>query len=56
LSVNLYQGNNDANHRLWNIVSTEIYVHNMQVCLNVATYKWKIHNGEIVIIFLSFHS
>jgi hypothetical protein len=26
----------------------------MQVCLNDPTYKWKIHNGKIVIIFCRF--
>ena len=27
LAATLYQGNHDINHKLWNIVSTEIYIY-----------------------------
>jgi len=47
LAVTLYQGNPDRNHKLWNIVSTERY---KRCCWNIATYKWKVHNGKIEII------
>jgi hypothetical protein len=50
LAATLYQGNPDRNHKLWNIVSTERYILHMQCCWNVATYKWKVHNGQIEII------
>ena len=33
LAATLYQGNPDRNHKLWNIVSTEIYILHMQVLL-----------------------
>jgi hypothetical protein len=33
LSATLYQGNADMNHTLWNIVSSERYIHHMQVLL-----------------------
>jgi hypothetical protein len=39
----LYQGNNEKNHMFCNIVSTP-YV-------SVATYKRKVNNGNIVIIY-----
>jgi hypothetical protein len=42
----LYQGNPDRNHKLCNIVSTERCI----FCWNVATYRWKVHNGKIEII------
>jgi hypothetical protein len=29
LAATLYQGNSDANHKLWNIVSTERYIYTM---------------------------
>jgi hypothetical protein len=35
LAATLYGGNPDRKHRLWNIVSTERYIHHMQVLL-----KW----------------
>jgi hypothetical protein len=31
LAAMLYQGNLDRNHKLWNIISTEIYILHMQV-------------------------
>jgi hypothetical protein len=33
LAANLYQGNSDRNHKLWNIVSSERYILHMQVLL-----------------------
>ena len=33
LAAMLYQGNLDRNHKLWNIISTEIYILHMQVLL-----------------------
>ena len=33
LAATLYQGNPDRNHKLWNIVSSEIYIPHMQVLL-----------------------
>ena len=51
LAAILFRGNPDRNHKLWNIVSTERYILHMQVCWNVAIYKWKVHNGKIEIIF-----
>jgi hypothetical protein len=29
LAATLYQENPDMNHKLWNIASTEIYIHHM---------------------------
>jgi hypothetical protein len=31
LAATLYQGKSDRNHKLWNIVSSERYIHHMQV-------------------------
>jgi hypothetical protein len=53
LAAILYQGNPDRNHKLWNIVSTEIYIYIYSICRycwNDATYKWKVHNGNIEIL------
>jgi hypothetical protein len=53
LAAILYQGNPDRNHKLWNIVSTEIYIYIYSICRycwNAATYKWKVHNGNIEIL------
>jgi hypothetical protein len=53
LAAILYQGNPDRNHKLWNIVSTEIYIYIYSICRycwNGATYKWKVHNGNIEIL------
>jgi hypothetical protein len=51
LAATLYQGNPDMNHKLWNIVSTKIYIYSIcRCCWNVATYKWKVHNRKIEII------
>ena len=33
IAATLYQGNSDANHKHWNIVSTERYILHMQVLL-----------------------
>ena len=44
LAATFYQGNPDRNHKLWNIVLTERYSI-CRCCWNVATYKWKVHNG-----------
>jgi hypothetical protein len=33
LAATLYQGNPDRNHKLWDIVSSEIYILHMQVLL-----------------------
>ena len=33
LAATLYQEHPDRNHKLWNIASTEIYIHHMQVVL-----------------------
>jgi hypothetical protein len=49
-----YQWKPDRNHKLWKIVSTDIYSI-WRCCWNVATYKWKVHKdhkGEIKIISL----
>ena len=52
LTATLYQGNPDRNHTLWNIVSSERYIYSIcRCCWNVATYKWKVHNGKIEIIY-----
>ena len=40
LTVTLYQGNPDGNHKLWNIASTERYILHMQV-LQECCYIWK---------------
>jgi hypothetical protein len=52
LAATLYQGNPDMNHKLWNIISKGRYkcMYNIYTCIcrccwNVATYKWKVHNG-----------
>ena len=51
LAATLYQGNPDRNHKLWNIVSSERERYSIcRCCWNVATYKWKVHNGKIKII------
>jgi hypothetical protein len=49
LAATLYQGNPDRNHKLWNIVSTDIYSI-CRCCWNVVTYKWEVHIGKIEII------
>jgi hypothetical protein len=46
LAATFYQGNHDRDHKLWNIRSTERYILHTQALLEVATYKWKIHNGK----------
>jgi hypothetical protein len=47
----LYEGNLDRNHKLWNIVSWVREIYSIgRCCWNVATYKWKDHNGKIEII------
>jgi len=33
LAATLYQGNPDSSHKLWNVVSTWIYILHMQVLL-----------------------
>jgi hypothetical protein len=38
LAAALYQGNPDRNHKLWDIVSTERYILNMQVLISAAFY------------------
>ena len=50
LAATLYQGNPDRNDMLWNIGSNERDILHMQVLLNIATHKWKVHNGKIEII------
>jgi len=51
LAPTLYQGNPDRNHKRWNIVSSERDIYSIcRCCWNVATYKWKVHNGKIEII------
>jgi hypothetical protein len=51
LAAMLYQGNIDRNHKLWNIASSERCIYSIcRCCWNVATYKWKVHNGKIEII------
>ena len=52
LAANLYQGNPDRTYKLWNIVSSDRYIlySICKCCWNVATYKWKVHNGNIEII------
>jgi hypothetical protein len=49
LAATLYQGNPDRNHTLWNIVSSDLRdIYSIcRCCWNVATYKWKVHNGKI---------
>jgi len=49
LAAILYQGNTERNHKLWDIVSTERYILHI-FCWNVATYKFEVRNGKIVII------
>jgi hypothetical protein len=49
LAATLYQGNTERNHKLWDIVSTERHIFHI-FCWNVATYKYEVRNGEIVII------
>jgi hypothetical protein len=54
----LYQRNHDSGHKLWNIYQLRyihiyiyIYIYCIcRFCWNVATYKWRIHNGKIEII------
>ena len=48
LAAILYQGNSKRNHKLWNIVSTEIYILHMH--LYVVTNEWKVYNWKIEII------
>jgi len=50
LAAILYQRNHDRNHKLWNIVLTMKYILHMQVLMEVATYKLKVHNGKIEIV------
>ena len=51
VSSMFYQGRHDRSHKLWNIVSSQRYIlHKCVCCWNVATYKWKVHNGKIEII------
>jgi hypothetical protein len=42
LAATLYQGNPDRNHKLWNIVSTERYILQMQVLLSYYTRLLKV--------------
>jgi hypothetical protein len=53
LEAFLYQGNDDMNNRLCNIVSTER--HRLRsvcrCCWNVATCKWKVHKEKTLILF-----
>jgi hypothetical protein len=50
LAATLYQWNPDRNHKLISYHLRDIYILHMQVYWNVATYKWKVHNGKIEII------
>jgi hypothetical protein len=51
-AATLYQRYHDRNHKLLHIGSTEIYIYSICRCWwNVATYKWKVHNVKIEIIF-----
>jgi len=54
LAATLYQRNPHKNHMLWNIGSTERYILHIiyRGCWNVDTYKWKVQNGKIDIIYL----
>jgi hypothetical protein len=36
LAATLYQGNHDRNHKLWNIVSTDRYIHHTQMLLKTS--------------------
>jgi hypothetical protein len=45
LAAILYQGKSKRNHKLWNIVSTEIYILHMQVLLECC-YIWKSSEWE----------
>jgi hypothetical protein len=46
-----------ANHKLWNIVSTERYTLHMHVCKNVAIYNWKVQSeADLAITVASFIS
>jgi len=49
IAATVYQGNTDRNYKLWNVVSTKIYSI-CRCCWNIASYKWKFHNGKIEII------
>jgi len=52
LTATLYQGSPDRNHKLWNIVSNDIYSI-CRCCWNGATYKWKVDNWKIELSLLS---
>ena len=38
------------NHKLWNVISTQIYVYTGDAVMSLHIYKWKVHNGKIEII------
>ena len=50
LAATLCQWNPDRNHKLISYHLRDIYILHMRVYWNVATYKWKVHNGKIEII------
>jgi hypothetical protein len=51
LAATLYKGNHDRNHKLWDILYQLRDIYSIcRCCLNVAKYKWKVHNGKIEII------
>ena len=50
LAAILYQWNPDRNHKLISYHLRDIYILHMRVYWNVATYKWRVHNGKIEII------
>jgi hypothetical protein len=49
-TATMYSGNRDRHLKLWNIVSTEIYIP-YAGATKVATYKYKVHKEKIVIIY-----
>jgi hypothetical protein len=38
------------NHKLWNVISTQIYVYTGDAVMSLHIYKRKVHNGKIEII------
>jgi hypothetical protein len=53
LVVTLYHGNPDRNHKVWNIVSTEIYILHMQVLLEYCYIKMEFTIGKFKSSLLS---
>ena len=54
LVVTLYHGNPDRNHKVWNIVSTEIYILHMQMLLECCYIKMEFTIGKFKSSLLSY--